>query len=80
MQAFEVRGRPAAAMLAEPFRYGGPFVVVQGAAVIEQAASAELAVSHATRRLRQMIEQNAIGSIKVLDRGGHVVWREYVGD
>ncbi|MBI3515631.1 MAG: hypothetical protein HY060_16465 [Proteobacteria bacterium] len=52
------------------------FLVVDGATVIARLNSADSAIARATRRLRELIEQDRFGTIKIVDPSGRVLWRE----
>ena len=52
------------------------FLVLEADGTVGRFASAEAAIRQATRRLRELIEHDALGTIKVLDPTGRVLWRE----
>jgi hypothetical protein len=56
--------------------HAAAFLVVDGEGVIARTTSPASAVERATRRLRELIEQDRFGIVKIVDPTGLVVWRE----
>jgi len=69
--AFQPAEPAGAAVQAAP-----DFLVLESDSTVGRFASAEAAIRQATHRLRDLIEHDAVGTIKVLDPIGRVLWRE----
>ncbi len=52
------------------------YLVLDRGVVIARAGSPDAAIGGAVARLRALIEQDAFGTVKVLDPAGRVLWRE----